>query len=198
MYLNKDTAVYPGNPPVTIEHFKSASGGSRNSAFHMGTHVGTHIDAPNHAFADRLDIDDLSLNTFVGPCRVLDLTTVKRSITREDLEKKNIARGERILLKTANSARGFEKFYDDYVYLSGDAAKYLAERGVMLVGIDAWSVKQKGLKDNTPHTHLLEKYIPIIEGLDLKQTVEDTYFLIALPLRLQVPDGAPARVILLQ
>lgn len=196
--LNKDTAVYPGNPLFEIETFKSASGGSTNSKMILGTHVGTHIDAPGHAFTEGIDIDDLSLSIFVGSCRVLDMTHSKEKITVEDLLKKEIKKGERILLKTTNSARGFSTFYDDYVYLSGEAAHYLAAQGIILCGIDAWSVKQKGSKDNTPHTALLSRMIPIIECIDLKHVVEGEYVLIALPLKVNAKDGAPARVILLK
>lgn len=195
--LNNETIIYPGNPPFEIKTFKSASGSSTNSQFSTSTHNGTHIDSPGHAFEDGLDIDDLSLSTFIGPCRVIDLSSSVGSIAVSDLEKKHIVRGERILLKTANSERGFSTFYEDYAYLSGEGATYLANLGVTLVGIDALSVKQKGSKDNTPHTALLSKLIPIIEGLDLKHVAEGEYTLIAFPLKINAKDGAPARVVLL-
>lgn len=195
--LNNETIIYPGNPPFKIDTFKSATGSSTNSQFSSSTHNGTHIDSPGHAFEDGLDIDDLSLSTFIGPCRVLDLSSSVSHISQSDLEKKQIKKGERILLKTSNSERGFSTFYDDYVYLSGDGSKYLARLGVTLVGIDALSVKQKGSKDNTPHTALLAKLIPIIEGLDLKHVAEGEYTIIAFPLKINAKDGAPARVVLL-
>lgn len=196
--LHNNTAVYPGNPPVQIEQFQSSTGLSRNSKMVLGTHVGTHIDAPGHALEKGLDIDDLSLNLFIGPCRVLDLTHVKGAITVHDLQTKKLGRNERILFKTQNSRRGFETFYDDYVYLSAEAAQHIVDSGVILCGIDAWSVKQKGSQDNRPHTILLEKLIPIVEGLDLKHVIEGSYYLIVLPLKVQAPDGAPARAILLE
>ena len=195
--LKAGTAVYPGNPPVELESFRSASGSSTNSVIRMSTHAGTHIDSPGHAFKEGLDIDDLSLNLFMGPCRVLDMTASIGSISVSDLKTKDIRRGERILLKTTNSDRGFETFYDDYVYLSGEAAEYLANTGILLCGIDAWSIKQKGSTDNTPHTALLSRTIPILEGLDLKHVTEGSYTLVAFPLKIQAKDGAPARAVLL-
>ncbi|MEN9327653.1 MAG: hypothetical protein RI947_461 [Candidatus Parcubacteria bacterium] len=196
--LNPATSIYPGNPPFEVETFASASGTAYNSKIILGTHVGTHIDTPGHIDKDGMNIDDLSLNIFVGPCRVLDFTHVSGSIKADDLKQKHIARGERILMKTNNSLRGFTTFYDDYVFLSGEGAQYLAESGIILCGIDAFSVKQKGSADNTPHSALLEKVIPIVEGLDLKQVTEGTYDLIVLPLKLETGDGAPARAILLE
>lgn len=198
LMLNAETSVYPGNPPVSIETFASASGTAFNSKITVGTHVGTHIDTPGHIDKTGMNIDDLSLNIFVGLCRVLDFTQVKHSISAADLKQKNIVRGERILLKTSNSQRGFKTFYDDYIFLSGEGAKYLADTGILLCGIDAFSVKQKGSADNTPHSELLTKIIPIIEGLNLAHVAEGTYTLIALPLKLETGDGAPARVILLE
>lgn len=196
--LNADTPIYPGNPKVEITHFASASGQSFNSQILLGTHVGTHIDAPAHAFADGIKIEDMPLTHFVGPVRVIDLTKSTHSISVEDLLSKSIQADERILLKTSNSVRGFRSFYDDYVFISPEAAEYLATKQVLLVGIDAFSVKQKGSPDNRPHTALLSKNIPIIEGLDLSKTNEGEYFLYAAPLACDTGDAAPTRAILIK
>lgn len=198
IHLNPQTPVYPGNPSVVIEHFASASGQSFNSQFTLGTHVGTHIDAPAHAFKNGLAIQDMPLSHFIGPARVIDVTHAQVSISTEDLLSQNIKKGERILLKTNNSERGFDTFYEDYVYLSPEAALYLAQQEVLLVGIDSFSVKQKGSADNTPHTHLLEKHIPILEGINLNGVAEGKYFLVAQPLAIEAGDAAPARAVLIQ
>jgi arylformamidase len=101
-------------------------------------------------------------------------------------------------LKTRNSQRGFKRFFSDYNYLTSDGAAYLAKAGVALVGIDAWSIKQRGNKDNTPHTALLKKNIVILETIDLSKVKPGSYFLVLLPLRIEGRDGAPARAILIQ
>jgi len=196
--LNEETPVYPGNPKVEIQQFASATGSSFNSQILLGTHVGTHIDAPAHAFADGAKIETLALSHFIGPARVLDLTGSIESIKKEEIQIKDIKKGERILLKTTNSARGFTIFYNDYVFLSSAAAEFLAEQEILLVGIDSFSVKQKGSKDNVPHTALLSKNIPILEGIDLSGAEEGEYFLSAAPLASETSDAAPARAILLK
>lgn len=94
--------------------------------------------------------------------------------------------------------RGFDEFYSDFVYLSSEGAEYLADAGVTLVGIDYLSIKQKGSTDNRPHTLLLEKDIPIIEGIDLSQVEPGEYTIVAFPLKYIGIDGAPARVVLLK
>jgi len=172
--LHPGTIVYPGNPQIEIEEIKSQSSGSVLSKITFGSHTGTHIDSQKHVVTGGKPIDSIALETFVGPCRV------------------------RILLKTSNSSRGFETFYDDYVFVSPEASRFLAEKEVALVAIDYLSIKQRGSKDNTPHTHLLEKNIPIVEGVDLSKVEPGEYYLIILPLKFVNIDGAPARAVLLK
>jgi arylformamidase len=195
--LNTSTITYPGNPSISINSQKSSTGQTTISQIGFGSHTGTHIDAPAHVF-EPVTIDQIPLPTFIGVARVLDLTGSKEKITKEDLDKKAIKTGERILLRTTNSDKGFESFYEDFVYLDGEAAKYLADLKVILVGIDSLSIKQKGSEDNRPHTELLNKNIPILEGINLKNAPEGTYELICLPLAFTGIDGAPARAILIK
>ncbi len=194
--LNNKTIFYPNNPPIKIE--KINSGSSVISKIEMGSHSGTHIDAPSHVIDSGLNIDQLPLADFIGPCRVLDLTNCDKFVSKENLINKNIQPNERILLKTKNSIHGFEKFYDDFIYLTPDGAEYLADLSIKLIGIDYLSIKQKGSTDTTAHTAFLSKNIPIIEGLDLSKVLEDEYTLIATPLKFTGIDGAPARVVLLK
>ena len=196
--LSSSTIVYPGNPQIEIEEIQSEASKSIISKITSGSHNGTHIDAPKHAIENGKSITDIPLDVFMGPCRVVDCTADTGAVLRETLESKNIQSGERILLKTSNSQRGYTKFYPDFVYLSPEGAQYLSEVGIALVGIDYFSIKQKGSTDNRPHTLLLEKDIPIIEGIDLSQVEEGKYTLVAFPLKYMGMDGAPARVVLLQ
>ena len=193
--LHEGTIVYPGNPEIEIEEQETKT--SYISKITFGSHSGTHVDAPRHALKDGLGIDEVPPGTFIGPCRVLDMTHAEGKVRREDLEKENIKEGERILIKTTNSERGFETFYEDYVYLDGDGAAYLGEKGIILFGIDYLSVKQRGSADNSPHTELLEKGIVIFEGVDLSQVEPGEYEFIGLPLRFKGLDGAPARAVLI-
>jgi arylformamidase len=196
--LNQDTPIYPGNPNLEIETIKSSKTGSVLSKIIMGTHTGTHIDAPSHVFEGSKGMETYPIETFIGECRVLDCTNEKLSISIDILITKNIKKGERILLKTSNSKKISGPFFEDFVFLSPDAAKYLADIGVLLVAIDYFSIKQKGSPDNRPHEELLKKNIAIIEGVDLSQAEEGNYSLMALPLKLSKLDGAPARVVLTQ
>ncbi len=196
--LSETTPLYPGNPSIELETFTSGATGSILTKISFGSHTGTHIDAPRHIYPKNPGIDEVPLNVLVGLCKVVDLTKCGKVIDQKDLKRLEIEKNERILVKTKNSIRGFGAFYDDYIYLSGNAAEYLAQLGIMLFGIDALSVKQRGSKDNTPHIALLERNIPIIEGLNLEHVEEGEYFLVILPLKFIGLDASPARAVLLQ
>jgi arylformamidase len=181
---------------------------SASSSITFGSHTGTHIDAPAHVMEGGLSIDKIPLENFVGLCRVFDFSeesgeAITKQMLKGKLEKIFLSasggkKGERILLKTKNSLWGFKEFYEDYVYLDGDAAEYLAGLDVLLVGIDALSIKKRGGKDNRPHTALLSKNIPIVEGLNLSSVAEGEYELFCLPLNFTGIDGASARAILIE
>src|SRR3989344_6822561 len=195
--LNKNTLIYPGNVPLSIEtHHEMPEHTTHLSKITMGSHTGTHVDAPSHAVSSAVSLDQIPLETFVGPCRVLDCTGSIGAVKVAELQKFAVKKGERILVKTANSLKGFSTFRDDYIYLDGDSADYLAHLGITLFGIDYFSVKQRGSKDQRPHTSLLSKSIPIIEGLDLSQVPAGDYTLFCLPLKFTGIEGAPARVVL--
>lgn len=190
--------VYPNNPEVVFEPQNTQANIITKISF--GSHSGSHIDAPSHAKIESgATIDQISLETFYGKARVLDLVKVLDSIKVSDLESKNIQEGERILLKTSNSERFKDGvFFEDFVYLEAGAAEFLVSKQVLLVGIDSLSIKQKGSPDNSPHTNLLSKGIPILEGLDLSKAEEGEYVLIAFPLKFIGIDGSPVRAVLVK
>ena len=197
--LNGKTVIYPGNVPLEIAvHHEMPEHATHLSKITMGSHTGTHVDAPSHAVYGAASLDAISLETFVGPCRVLDCTDSVGAVKIEDLKKHKVKKAERILVKTQNSLRGFATFRDDYIYLDGDTADYLAELGITLFGIDYFSVKQRGSKDQRPHTSLLSKNIPIIEGLDLSLVPAGKYTLVCLPLKFTGIEGSPARALLIK
>jgi len=194
--VHPDMPTYPGNQPTYFEHVVKPSG-SQLTNITIDSHAGTHIDAPSHAGIANQTMDDYTLDVFYGPVRVIEIFN-EPLISVDDLRNENIQAGERVLFKTDNSLRGFEAFHDDWTALSSDAATYLAESGVILVGIDWFGIKQKGAPDNGAHTELLKHGIPILEGIDLSRADEGTYILSAFPIAYQGIDGAPARAVLIK
>jgi arylformamidase len=187
--------IYPGNQQTSFDTIKKPSG-SQLTTITIDSHAGTHIDAPVHAGLDGV-IEAFPLETFYGPCRVIELFNTEL-IQAADLENEHIQSGERILFKTDNSLRGFNDFHESWTAVSTDAAEFLADKGVALVGIDWFGIKQKNAPDNRAHTALLEKNIPILEGIDLSNAEEGTYTLAALPIAYQGIDGAPVRAVLIK
>lgn len=194
--VSEETIIYPGNPEVEIEELDKS--GSAVSKVSFGSHTATHVDGPSHVFESGEGVNEaFGVDRFVGECRVLDFTDSEEKIELEELKEKNIKEGEIILAKTRNSLIGFEEFRDDFVYLGGEAAEFLAEVGIDLFGIDYLSVKERGSSDNRPHTELLENDIVIFEGLDLEGIEPGEYTFVGLPLKLADIDGAPSRAVLI-
>lgn len=196
--IREGMPVYPGTAETRIETVASPTSTSVLSVLTLTSHAGTHIDAPIHSVPGSDGIDGYKLGTFYGPCRVLDVRSIQGQVSKADIVKFDVQAGDRILLKTSNSERGFDSFYDDYVFLGSDAAEYFVELGVVLVGIDSLSIKQRGSPDQTPHTALLSNGIAIIEGLDLSKPTEEKYILSALPLSVGAIDGSPIRAVLIK
>lgn len=196
--LDAATVVYPGTPLFSAEPSRSTATGSRLTKLTMSTHFGTHLDAPLHVLEDGTPVDRLPLTDFVGQCRVVDCSHSMENISLADVKKIQARKGERLLFKTTNSERGLGTYFPDFIYMSPEAAHYLADTQISLAGIDYYSIKQKGSADNIPHTAFLSKNIPILEGIDLKAVEPGDYFLVALPLKFIGLDGSPCRAVLLQ
>lgn len=194
--------TYPGDPPVSIEPASQiAKGAVANiSRLSFGDHTGTHLDPPIHFVPGGKTVDQLDLNTLYGPAVVVDLTHVEKAIGAADLEGVKLAPGTvRILCKTRNSELwdrpGFQK---DFVAFGWDAAQWLVQRGVKLIGIDYLSAEVFGTTEPNTHRILLGAGVIIVEGLDLREIAPGVYTLACLPLKIKDGDGGPARAILIQ
>jgi arylformamidase len=154
------------------------------------------VDAPYHFRAEGITVDELPLEILMGKARVVE-TPVRDRIRREDLESLDLRDDLRVLLKTRMSGQmRVPEFQEDFVHLTGDAAAYLAQAGIKLVGIDYLSVDRFGSTDFEAHHALLGAGVVIVEGLDLSEVEPGEYEMACLPLRIVGGDGSPARVVL--
>ena len=195
--------VYPGNPAisVTAQQAISQGAGANVSRIDMGSHTGTHVDAPKHFFDDGAGVDALSLDVLTGPCRLLAFSDAVMSIGEAELRAHDLTGVTRVLLKTRNSAwlaSGSTEFHTDYTYVAPDGAQYLASIGVTLVGVDYLSVEQFHSEHHRTHRTLLEQGIVIVEGLLLSEPPAGKYDLYCLPVKFAGLDGAPCRAILVE
>jgi arylformamidase len=190
---------WPDNPPVSIERVQDIERGdvANVSRLSLGVHTGTHMDAPIHFFRTGKGIDSMPLTATIGQARVIEIRDPE-SIKPEELHSYGIKRGERVLFKTRNSTRCWqtEDFVEDFVYISQEAARYLAAQQVQTVGVDYLSVGGFFKDGVETHHALLGAGVWIIEGLNLSNVEPGIYELICLPLKIEGSDGAPSRAVL--
>ena len=198
--LHSGIPVWPGSTGYLLTQSSCLENGDAcmNSMLDMDVHVGTHVDAPCHFIPGAASSEALPLEALIGPARVALLEDAE-VVTPELLSGLGLEPNvERLLLKTRNSElweKGESEFRSDFVALTADAARWLVDRGIVLIGIDYLSVQRFG---DPPLTHeiLLRSGMVVLEGLNLAGAEPGRYELICLPLRLVGSDGAPARAVL--
>jgi arylformamidase len=198
--LKSNMLHWPGDPPVSIERVREMDKDDtvNLSKITMGSHSGTHVDAPVHFIKGAKGVDRLLFDTLIGPARIIEIADTD-TIKEKELAGHRIKKGERILLRTRNSIEKIlyrDTFSEDFVYMEKGAAEFLVSRSIKTLGVDYLSVG--GYKKNGPDVHrtLLSAGILVIEGLDLTGVLPGNYDMICLPMKILDSDGAPARVIL--
>jgi len=200
--VSSNLTTWPDSSGFQILKTKSLENndGVNESKIICNIHTGTHIDAPLHYIKNGASIEKLNLEILLGPVYVLDLTNTT-CITLDVLQHASIPEDtKRILFKTRNSnlwKSYCHEFKKDYVALSSDAARWLVERNISLVGIDYLSIQGYYDKSNT-HTILLSAGVVILEGLNLSHVRQGQYSLICLPMNIVGAEGAPARAVLIK
>ena len=195
--------VYPGDTPYFARTEKTIhKDGMRLSRLELGSHNGTHLDAPAHYIEGGAETETLPIELLVGPAWVADLTAVSEGmgITIEHLEAvMPESPVERLLLKTRNSALWSRDYFQPrFVFLTPEAAQWLVEKGIKSVGIDYLSIEKFGGDGPKTHLAILGVNGVIMEGLDLSEAEGGREYTLAfLPLKAPGLDGAPARAILI-
>jgi arylformamidase len=196
--------IYAGNPVPSLKSFETlAKNGVNLMSISLGSHSGTHTDAPRHFIEKGLAIDEIPPSKLIGVAYVADLSfkPIGSGITAEDLKSAlgaSIGEDDIVICYTGCSDHwGEESVNSNYTYLTGEAAEYLASRKVRAVGIDFLSVEKFKSKDPVAHRALLGRGIFIVESLSsaLKGLIGKRVLLICLPIKVQGGDAAPSRVI---
>jgi arylformamidase len=181
------------------------------SKLQVTSHAGTHIDAPLHFVPKGGTIDEMPLDTMIGPARVIEIKDPE-SLKLEEMVPYDVQRGERIIFKTQNSTRLYQtdEFSEEYVFVSYEAAEHLVNRGIVLVALDylsickyeteaEWdSVTEYLTKSDMHRVHriFLENGIYILEAVNLSGVEPGEYELICLPIKLERGDAGLARAVL--
>lgn len=190
--------MFPGHPGPEVEIFVSREAsrahysGDTSFLIHRYRFVGntgTYLDAPYHRFADGADLASLPLAATVDlPGRVVDVAAAveagRHAVTAEQVAPA-AEKGGAALIHTGWSVRwGDPAYLGEKPFLSADAARLLAERGVALVGIDTWNIDDVADGRRPAHTLLLRVGVPIVEnlrGLDRLAATRFRFFAAPLP-----------------
>jgi arylformamidase len=196
--------IYPGNPVPSFRSYRTlAENGVNLTSLTLGSHTGTHTDAPSHFIRNGIGVDQIPPSKLIGEAYVADISykPIGSGITSSDLKSKlegSIGADDIAICYTGCSEHWGEKdINSNYTYLTRDAAEYLVSKKVRAVGIDFFSVEKFKAPDPVAHKTLLGNGIFIIESLSsaLKQFLGKRVLLICLPIKLSDGDGAPSRVI---
>jgi arylformamidase len=194
--LREGMAVWPGDPEYRVRRIMAIQdGGSSNvSAVDMSVHTGTHVDAPLHLNDSGNDAAGVPLDRCIGPARVFSVS-VRECIRAADLSTLNWQGVRRVLFKT-RSGIPLGGFDSQFVCFKEDAAEFLIQKEILLVGIDAPSVDAFDTVGLPSHRALLDHGTVILEDIQLGNVSPGDYELICLPLKLAGSDGSPVRAIL--
>ena len=181
---------------------------SMNTVFTLNTHIGTHIDAPRHFYADGAAIDTTPLDRIaMRQAVVLDVSHKQagEGVNGSDLESTGVkpAAGEIAVIKTLWTDRAFGKseFWENTIYLDPSIGEWIEAYDVAAVAMDCFPEKPFWRMTLTPaerganHKRWLKAGIPMIQMLTGLGGIGPRFTMVALPLRLQGMDGSPARVI---
>jgi len=197
--LKNGMVHWPGDKPFQRGYTESIDRGDQANVSEMSgsVHTGTHMDAPAHFINGAPSIESIPLDACIGPARVIRIEDPEL-IRIAELEKHDIRKGERVLFRTANSDHVWKTdvFQTTFVHIPADTAKWLADTGVMTVGVDYLSVGGYQSDGAETHRNLLGAGVWIIEGLVLTGVEPGEYDLLCLPLKIVGSDGAPARAAL--
>lgn len=175
--------VYPGDPAPELTPVSRIEWGDafNLSAVSLGSHSGTHLDAPLHAFSEGEDVAAAPLDACVGECTVVAFDGVLLGAQAEELLPRC---HPRILFKGR-------------VQISPSAAFVLSDERVRLIGVEGTSVAAPEC-EGPVHRQLLGGGPVLLEGLDLSRVHPGDYFLFAPPLKAAGADGAPVRAVLVE
>ena len=199
--IQNGMTIYVGDAVPKVSKYKTLTKDGVNlSLITLGSHTGTHVDAPIHFVKGGKALDQLPVESFVGEAAVVDLSHVPAgtAVSASDLvaHSEEVRPDDIALLYTGISKRcGDPKARRRFTYLGKDAAEWFVRRKTKAVGIDYLSVEGFGAKVPVAHRTLLSNGIPIIESLNEKLggLVGRRVFFVCLPIKVGGCDGAPAR-----
>jgi kynurenine formamidase len=200
--LKEGMQIYPGDPVFSCSCATSVEKhGYSVRTLSMGSHTGTHVDAPSHFFAEGKSIEQIPLSTFIGRALLIDLThkLPREAITWTDLTPyaPQMAGGVLLLLHTGWSQYWCTEKYLEHPFLERAAAEQIIATGIQVVGVDTLSPDETRL-DGTgsfgAHEVILGAGGVIAENLTNLHALDGPNYVVHLvPLNIDGSDGSPVR-----
>ena len=194
--VGADAPIFPGDEPFHLRWTARIGPGCpvNLSALTLSPHIGAHADAPLHYAEGAASIDQVGLDAYLGPCRVIHAIGCGALIGIEQLRHAEAGLPPRVLLRTCE--RADTAWNPAFSAFAPEALTWLAERGVRLVGIDTPSVDPADSKTLEAHQVLRRHDLRVLENLVLDAVPAGDYELIALPLKLAGACASPVRAVL--
>lgn len=199
--ISENMQIYPGDPsPIIKEFLIHDTDYCHVNAIHIGSHTGTHVDAPFHFIKNGKTISDYSPDRFMGEGFVIDVSGKNPNEPILDTDilsyKSAIEPGQFVIFKTGWDYYFGDKKYARHPYLSPDAAKRLVDLNVGLIAIDALNVDPTMENIFPVHEILLGNDVLIVENIcNLKSVPKNKGYYSFLPLKFEGADGSPVRAI---
>jgi len=179
--------------------------GRNTTQLHIGTHTGTHIDAPSHFIQDGKSISQIELARFIGNAYLINLTHLqeKHAVSIGDVESslKSVPLNSIIIFKFGWGLNfGLPNYYSNQPYFLPETARYILGFKPKLIGYDLAMPDNpmEGLEskyDSQIHKIFLSNDVPLLENLYLQDLDTRRFNIVALPLNLEGLDGSPVRCI---
>lgn len=197
--LSPKMPVWPSSEPFKFEILRNHDENNvQVSRMELNMHTGTHVDSSKHFVKQGKEINEMDLRKFVGEVLVVECLNTEKIDQNVVMGLKIPVGTKKIIFKTTNSLHKCDIFNDQYVALTTDAARWLTNKGIELLGIDAPSIELYHGRDYVTHQVLLNENMVILEGLDLSLVKPGNYYLMALPLRIEGAEASPVRAILVE
>ncbi|UOQ45245.1 cyclase family protein [Halobacillus salinarum] len=199
MPLTNQTPGWPGDEvfryqlSATFEDTGTVNVGK----FSSSNHTATHVDAPFHYDPNGLKLGEIPLERFSGDALVVNVEGIAE-ITASDLKPFDFSNVNKVLFRSNSWADRTRFPNHGYTVIGEDAAPFLKEQNIDLIGVDTPSVDPENSKELTAHHSLYKQDILILEGIQLDHVAPGIYELFAFPLKMEEADGSPVRAVLKQ
>lgn len=162
----------------------------------MIANTGTYIDCPFHRYEHGKDLSQVELEYFADLEGIVIRADHRKSLAVDSsfFEGKDLHR-KAVLVHTGWDAYwNTERYFENHPYLTEEAAKFLQEAGIRLVGIDSMNIDNTQTGSRPVHSTLLASEILIVEHLcNLDQLPEDGFTFSAIPPKFKGVGTFPVR-----